>query len=384
MNKPYYKKSPIASVEKLSLTLNVTPERLAVIVDNIHNSYKTFTKVTGRNKKERSLSEPKKGLKKLQKRINQEIFENVSFPDYLHGGLKGKDYLSNAKVHTNKKHLISLDIENFYPSISKKNVLEIFKYMMRFPEDVSKVLTELVTLDGHVPQGSCCSSYIANLVFFNTEYNYVNQLKNKGYHYTRLLDDITISSDKELDKKEKTFIINQMRAMVEKHRLKINDEKTKVESHTDLRSSFEVTGLWTKHKNPKLRKPQRRHIRYLVFICSKQAEYERTSNEYHALWNKVSGKVAQMQRIGHTQANQLREQLTKILPIYDDFKIKKVIYLADILSKTKKEEITFAKVERYRKIIHKLDIVSRSNKKLADKHRSVLHTIFKDCKVESE
>lgn len=378
MNKPYYNNSPIATLDALALTLNVTTERLSLISENIPHSYNTFSKVTGRNRKKRSLSEPKKGLKKLQKKINKELFEKVSYPDYLHGGLKGKDYLSNAKIHSGNKTLISLDIENYFPSISRKNVFDIFKFMMRFPDDVSEMLTKLVTLNGSVPQGSCCSTYIANLVFFNTEYNYVNQLKNKGYNYSRLLDDITVSSNKELDKKEKSFVLTQIRAMVERHRLKINNEKTKIESHTDPRSSFEVTGLWAKHKNPKLQKPQRRYIRYLVFICVKQAEYDRTSAEYHALWNKTSGKVAQMQRIGHTQANDLRESLSKVLPLYDEFKIKKTIYLSQVLSNTKKEDITVQKIERYRKLIYKLDIVSRSNKYLADKHRDMLHSIFKD------
>ncbi|EOT8995588.1 hypothetical protein ACU6PJ_004833, partial [Escherichia coli] len=44
----------------------------------------------------------------------------------------------------------------------------------------------------------CRSSYIANLLFFNSEYNLYNRLKSMGLSYSRLLDDITISSDKDL------------------------------------------------------------------------------------------------------------------------------------------------------------------------------------------
>ena len=69
------------------------------------------------------------------------------------------------------KTIISLDIENFYPNIGKRDVLNIFKNMMRFSPEVSNILTELVTLDGKTPQGACCSSYIANLIFFNDEHN---------------------------------------------------------------------------------------------------------------------------------------------------------------------------------------------------------------------
>jgi hypothetical protein len=379
-NKPVYTKQPISSIETLALALGVTPERLVHISQSIPNSYKTFDKITGRNKKSRTLSEPKKGLKKLQKRINKEIFENVEYPAYLHGGLKNRDYLSNASVHSGAKTIISMDIENFYPSISRKNVTDIFKYLMKFPDDVSKILTELVTLNGIVPQGACCSSYIANLVFFNTEYNYVNLISNKGFNYTRLLDDISVSSNNELNEKDKTFIVNKLREMIERHRLSVNINKTKIESASDARSSFEVTGLWAKHNNPKLRKPQRRFIRYLVFICKKQAEYDRTSAEYHSLWNKVSGKVAQMQRIGHAQAKDLREELGNILPLYDAFKIKKVLYIADCLLKTNPDNINLDKISKYNKMIYKLDIVGRSNKSIAKKYRDSLHQLFSNIK----
>ncbi|MCM5124635.1 reverse transcriptase family protein, partial [Escherichia coli] len=110
----------------------------------------------------------------IQKKINKEIFEKIDYPHYLHGALSGRDYISNAAVHTRKRTVICLDITNFYPSISKKDVCSIFKNLMRFSPEVSLCLTELVTLNNKVPQGGCCSSYIANLLFFNSEYNLYN------------------------------------------------------------------------------------------------------------------------------------------------------------------------------------------------------------------
>jgi len=361
MTKPIFNGTKIASVDSLAAMLGLTKERLEKVILSIPKSYKTFTIHTGKNRKTRILSEPKKHLKYLQKRINKEIFEKVTYPDYLHGGIKERDYLSNASVHTGKKTLISLDISDFYPSISKKDVRGIFKYLMRFSDDVSDTLTELVTIDGEVPQGACCSSYIANLLFHNCEHDIVRDLRGKGFTYTRLLDDITISSEEKIDEKLKTNIINKVSGLIKRHRLDINDKKTKIEHADNPKSEMHVTGLWVKHKKPKLDKENRRYIRYLVFICVKQAEYDRVSAEYHELWNRASGKVAQLARIGHKQSKELRDDLSKILPLYDDYKIKKITMLARNYMINFTIPVSDEQKKKINRLIYDLDIVARTN-----------------------
>ncbi|MFK9074268.1 reverse transcriptase family protein, partial [Proteus sp. NGCRVN-01] len=186
--KPLFNGTQLSSHSSLAAMLGVTPEILDKIVLSIPKSYKDFCIKTGKNKKERAIFEPKKGLKYIQKKINEEIFCKVKYPVYLHGGLKNRDYVSNAGFHSGKKTIISLDITNFYPSISKKDILNIFKNMMRFSPSISETLTKLVTLNDKLPQGACTSSYIANLIFFNDEHNIVSKLNRMGMTYTRLLD----------------------------------------------------------------------------------------------------------------------------------------------------------------------------------------------------
>ena len=200
---------------------------------------------------------------------------------------------------------------------------------MRFSPDVSIALTELVTLNNQVPQGGVAlvtlqifCSLIVSIIFYN-------RLQSIGLSYTRLLDDITISSDEDISLEEKTKVIQLVYRMVSQHRLSINEDKTTIE-HTKDSSKLSVTGLWVKHGVPKLTKENRRYIRYLVYICQKQAAYERHTKEYHDLWNRCSGKVAQMSRLGHVQANELRCVLSDILPIYDDYKIGKLKYVATL------------------------------------------------------
>jgi len=376
MNKPKFNGTSVSSLESLAAMLGIDRKRLDWVVLSVSKSYKPFTIETGKNNKQREIFEPKKALKGIQKKINKEIFENVSYPEYLHGGLVGRDYISNASAHTKKKTIISLDITNFYPSISKKDVTLIFKNLMRFSPPVSDALTELATFDGKVPQGACCSSYIANLLFFNCEYNVVNKLKSMGLYYTRLLDDITISSDHDMTSAQKTKVIQMIDGMVKQYRLKINEKKTIIEHADNTTSKLNVTGLWVKHGVPKLTKENRRYIRYLVHICQKMAEYQRCNDEYHDLWNKCSGKVAQMSRLGHSQANDLRDILSEILPIYDEYKIKKLKLLANFYVKGFSLPLSEEQVRKVNRLIYDFDIVGRTNKKLAVQCRKKLRLLL--------
>ena len=224
-DKPYYPHIAIASIDTLARTLGVNPKRLISISENVDNSYTQFELKTGR-----VVFEPKFELKKIQKRINSRIFENVVFPYYLMGGIKSqamlgkigkvdeseenidrdlsdeeekpekknnkatRDYVSNAASHTRAHTLINLDIKKFYTNIKAEYVFDIYKYFFKFPDDVAELLVKLTTFRGRVPQGGCTSSYIANLVFFNTEYRVVSDFRNQGISYTRLLDDVALSS----------------------------------------------------------------------------------------------------------------------------------------------------------------------------------------------
>lgn len=376
MTKPRFNGTSISSLESLSSMLGIDKPRLEWIIKTIPKSYKTFPIKTGRKKKERSISEPKKALKAIQKKINKEIFENVTYPSYLHGGLKEKDYISNATSHTKKKTIICMDIQDFYPSISKRDVHQIFQYLMHFSPEVSSALTELVTLDGKVPQGACCSSYIANLIFFNKEFNIVNKLSRKGLSYTRLLDDITVSSDTDLSDAEKTEIIQLVTGMAKSYRLSINKNKTSIEHSKDSNANLHVTGLWVKHGIPKLTKEDRRYIRYLVFICKKDYDVKKDDPTYHELWNKCSGKVAQMERLGHSQAKELRQTLSEILPIYDEFRIKKCIMFAKRYIKTFSPPLSEEQISKVNKLIYKFGIVARTHKNLAKLYRQELRSLL--------
>lgn len=372
-DKPYYNGTSIAYIKSLAETLGINEEILVSISNNISSSYTSFV-ITCRNKS-REVVEPKYYLKTIQKRIVSRIMNNVVYPHYLMGGIRDKvvrrDYINNASIHLKKNTLINLDVKNFFPSINRNDVKNIYKKFFRFSEEVSEILTLLTTLvDGSLPQGGCVSTYLANLLFFGKEYSVVSRLRTKKIHYSRLLDDITLSSEKNLNNNEKTAAISLINGLVKKYGLLLHEGKTSIEHRKDKSNKYEVTGAWVRFGVLKVRKKERKNIRASVKKCEIEYANSPFDDDYHILWNRVSGKVSKLRRFGHkNEAEKLRKRLGKILPLYDEVRENCIkIHVAKILNlkvsgRNPQEKIKIRK--NVLKVYYHLGILSRTNKNLS-------------------
>ena len=381
----------IGSIEVLAKTLGLHPRYMMGVIDKVDDSYTLFTLPSHpKTKKIRTVCEAKFTLKRIQKRINSRIFSNIKFPSYLQGGLKAtenqnRDYIENAKIHAGAVTLINLDVRNFYPNIKTKAVKNVFKYFFKFEDKVVDALVKLTTYRGSIPQGAATSSYIANLVFFNTEYQLVSKLRGQGINYTRLLDDITISSRSELSNEKSSEIITLVSGMMKKHDLKLHNKKTNVCDRRQANADFQVTGLWVKHGIPKVRKKERRYVRQLVYNCEQEAKVSKTCERYHTLWNRTSGHVNTLFRLNHSQSKDYRLRLKCILPEYDDAKVSLTCEIVKSLLKVPKQEhqkLNF--MNRFNLVMYQLGIVARTHKSVASSHKKQLRAHCKNVTTKAE
>lgn len=385
-DKPYYPNSAIRNIETLAKCLGVAPRFLSDLANDSDNSYTEFL-IPKKDGKDRKICEPKYNLKKIQKRINSRIFKYVQFPSYLQGGIcdpeNPRDHVNNSKIHAGSLVLVSLDIKNFYDNIKYNSVLDIFRNFFKFSDDVSKVLSDLVTLRGRVPQGACTSSYIANLIFYNKEYSLVNKFSSRKIKYSRLLDDVSLSSDRELSEQEITDSITDVSGMFKKHGLRIHPDKKKIEYSSDTRSEYKVTGVWISHNIPKLRRKDRDYIRQLVYICEKEYLKDNSSDDYHELWNRSSSKVATMCRLQHAQAKQLRRRMSNILPVYSENRKKQLaVEVKKLMSRNQSDANSIGFIKAYNKAIHSIGILSRNDKALSIQYRKMLKEKFPNVNSE--
>lgn len=370
--RPFYTKKPIGSIAALSASLRVSDVVLKHTADNLGKHYTPY-EIPKKNGKPRVIMIPSLHLKTLQKRINREIFSHVKYPEYLYGGVEGKDYVRNARVHANSHVLISLDVKDFYPSISFERVIGIYQFFLKFNPTVAQLLAKLTTYQGVVPQGACTSSHLANLILHDVEYHVAQYCSNAGLVYTRLLDDICVSSKSILSEKKISRIIEMISKILRDKGLKLKHQKTRISSKSNPKELMEVTGLWVNRGKPRLNSAERRSIRTEVFRCRKTGAHNRTDLAYHKAHASVSGKVAMLNYLGHAEAGRLRQSLGAVLPEYDQSEMTKTVKIVEMLGRTsEKDRERYSFSVSFFKTLQRLNVVARTDPKLAVRLRKKL------------
>jgi hypothetical protein len=209
----FYSRGPIKDLAKLAEVLDLSTESLLQAAKSAERSYSFVPQ----RKKDGSLRETWNArplLKSIQQRIKTRILAQAWYPLYLQGGIRDRknprDYAQNAAIHAGQKSIINEDIADFYPSVRSSQVFAIWREFFRFGEDVSETLTSLTTRKGVLPQGAKTSSYLANLAFWRTEPEFVRHVHSLGYRYSRLADDVTISSPNVMTNEEKSAVMSRL------------------------------------------------------------------------------------------------------------------------------------------------------------------------------
>ena len=114
--------------------------------------------------KVRTITAPGAQLKERQKWILHNILDKVRVEECVHGFVKEKSIKTNAECHLNKKEVLCLDIQDFFPSINGDMVKNVY-LNLQYPAEVSQLLMELSTYCGVLPQGAPTSPMLANIVF---------------------------------------------------------------------------------------------------------------------------------------------------------------------------------------------------------------------------
>ncbi|EKO3398954.1 reverse transcriptase family protein [Vibrio fluvialis] len=208
--------------------------------------YKEFT-VQKRNGSTRRLVTVDKRLKSIQRNLQQYLEQNFEVSQYAYGfigeatqshkgrqDLRARGVVSNALAHTNKKVVISIDLEDFFPSITFPRVLGLLKSQpYSFSNKQAAVLASLICLPKSIddkrglPQGAPTSPLISNLICKKLDYQVGLLAKKYDLVYTRYADDLTISTNN-VNKVPPIKILSLVKSCIERNGFKVNSKKTKV------------------------------------------------------------------------------------------------------------------------------------------------------------
>ncbi len=171
--------------------------------------------------KERILHPSVKELKTIQKSIKKNILAPIPLPPEVHGGVKKRSNITNAKPHKGNKYIFTTDLQDFYPNISNESVYGTF-LSLGFSNHFSHSLTKLTTWKYALPQGTPTSTHISNLVFLKVDYELILLCNDNNITYTRYVDDLTFSSPTDFK-----HLLNEILEIIIRNDFKVNYRKTK-------------------------------------------------------------------------------------------------------------------------------------------------------------
>lgn len=225
----------------------------------------------------RVLYAPKPKLKAAQAWIHREILSKVGPSASAHGFTAGRSIHTNAQPHAGKDIVITLDLQDFFPTITYRRVRGIFQ-SLGYGEDVAIPLAMLCTvkpaekvrefLGGQrhrmLPQGAPTSPALANLACRHLDARLDGLAKKFGCAYTRYADDLTFSGDEAFEKSLKRFL-PLLYAILKAEGFRVNKKKV----HFARRGARqEVTGLVV-NDGPRVPRAYRRRLRAILHNARK-------------------------------------------------------------------------------------------------------------------
>jgi RNA-directed DNA polymerase len=211
----------IFETEHLSLLLGRTSSYLKSVTFSSDAHYRSF-KIKKRSGGNRDIDVPFPALLECQYWIYENILSKIKLNYCAHGFAKKKSIVTNAKIHLNQSELLKIDLEEFFPSISKNRIIAMF-YRFGYPSEVAFSLASFCCLNECLPQGAPTSPVISNIIAMKLDNRILAFAKKFKLKYTRYADDLAISGD-QLPAK----FIDYITKIIEDEGFKVNTSKTQL------------------------------------------------------------------------------------------------------------------------------------------------------------
>lgn len=273
---------PITSEGALPRFLGISPKTIYSIRLNSRKHYRKFD-LKKRDGTVREIHSPRTYLKVIQWWLLDNLLNRVKLADNVFGFVAGRSAVQNALYHRGSTHLLNVDIQQFFPSITQEQVEHIFG-RLGYDPSVAKMLADLCCMDRRVPQGAPTSPALANLVLEDLDRDLGQLAERFACRYSRYADDLTFSSHARIDE----ALLAEVSATVQKAGFQLKEAKTRFAGRGDR---MEVTGVvindllqpprtWRKktratlHKMGLRNRLTRADIYYLYGVRGMAAQYE--------------------------------------------------------------------------------------------------------------
>ena len=180
------------NAKELSILVGIR-SKLLLDISLLEDEYFTSFEIPKRTSGKRTIDAPKKDLKAVQAWVLRNILEKVVVSKYATAFIRNKGLLDNVKVHEGNRYFLKIDLVNFFNSIKRNNIESIFD-TIGYGSVPAKILTDLVTYKGRLPQGGVTSPALSNIVTTKLDRRIAGYCAKRNISFTRYADDITFSA----------------------------------------------------------------------------------------------------------------------------------------------------------------------------------------------
>ncbi|MCZ2083373.1 MAG: reverse transcriptase family protein [Flavobacteriales bacterium] len=273
-----YKLLELLNVKNTSNNIDV----FAKVVNSTSSFYREFS-IPKRNGGERLISSPYPTLAYIQKLILDKFLNHLEVSPKAFAYVKNKNAIMHAKYHCKSNELLTLDITNFFPSITRQHVFNIFS-SIGLTDSHSNYLSLLCTLDNKLPQGACTSPILSNIIFLPVDRRLDKLAASYGLVYSRYADDLAFSGHK-----VSKSIIGLIKVILGDYGFEVNKNKTKLKLDGYKKI---LTGVSISNKELKAPKKFKRQLRAEIYELEKfKDNLFGMSNFTPVTYEKILGKL---------------------------------------------------------------------------------------------
>jgi len=250
----------IQTLDDFSLITHISKYTIYQLSIHAGTYYKTY-KIPKKSGKSRIICQPSRKLKGFQSWILVNILEKTKVSNSCKGFEKKTSTLDNAIPHKGANTVLTIDLKDFFPSISSKQIFNVFR-TLGYNDLISTVFTNVCTYNNFLPQGSPCSPKLANLTAWMLDIRIQGYVGKRGINYTRYADDLTFSG---LNPANVVNIIPMIKQIIESENFKVNHSKTRVSSSARAKI---VTGLVISDEKIGIGKKKYKNVRAKIYELS--------------------------------------------------------------------------------------------------------------------
>lgn len=285
------------TLPELSECLHLNANKVYMYTHFPHRYYLKY-KILKKNGKPRTIKQPSKQIKAIQAWILRNVIDKFEPTIYATAFQQGKSLNDNVIPHQNNRYFLVLDLEDFFPSISRYRIAKIF-ILMGYSKRAAKLLSMLCTCDSNLPQGGVTSPALSNLAASQLDRRISGFTSRRNIVYSRYADDLTFSANNP-EVLSKAFPIIQ--SIIKSEHFRINEDKTRF---LGPRRCCKITGLVKDTRYPvfAIGRKKEREMRAVMhsFIIKKKPDTRYESE------SAIDGWLSYLQSVDLSAYNRLSE-----------------------------------------------------------------------------